>query len=416
MIFCNLSDKYRNLSLSLITLNMRSDKDNRDWQVFFGVPEAFEDMLTSRTDLFLPLAVFFGLLRNEPVDLSEMNVDPYFFRNALAAAKQHQSWHSRLQLFPPEGVVMDDRRRISSEASACFYSGGVDSLFTLFRHTKGNSQNVDAVIDQDLDYALHIFHSRGPISPSEIEIELLVLNTGAQIRDVVFVPVFSNVMTFDDDWKDAYGLVTHGVCLATVLHALAGRIGRGLIGSSDTYGELIPWGSSPITDHLYSSSDLEVIHDGSTYTRVEKTKFISQSSEALSLVNVCDRLEVEFGYLNCSECQKCLRTMVTIDLAGKANAEDCPNFDWTNYSPEKLASVFLHDQGEALKVEEIVAASAGVREDIRLAGEKALRQSKYLRPLANFEKALKSTAFGRKNHQALKRIRRQVYRAIGVKH
>jgi hypothetical protein len=396
---------------------LRSDRDQRRWRVFAGVPEAFGDLLTTRGDLFLPLVMILSLVRKERVDLSAIKVDPVFLRNVFAAIKFMQTWRPKLAALKPANIVIDNRPRKKMQRAAALYSGGVDSLFSLVRHSQGRSKDAGAAIDRDLDYALHVYHGPEPVALDEIERNSADVKRGAERLNVAFIPIFTNMMTFDQDLCDVWGALGHGAGLASVIHLLGGGVGCGLIASSHTYGKLVfPWGSSPVLDPLYSSSDVQIVHDGSTYTRVEKTDAIAQSSDALASINVCDNLVADVGYVNCSACQKCLRTMVTLDLLGKAGPKACSSFDWSRYRPENFGEVFLRSDSEATFAQEIVEASDGVRPDIKAAAERALRRSRMLSPLAKFENTVKRSRFARHRRRALQQMQHGLYQTIGVRH
>ncbi|MBZ9729753.1 hypothetical protein LB467_08625 [Salegentibacter sp. JZCK2] len=55
----------------------------------------------------------------------------------------------------------------------------------------------------------------------------------------------------------------------------------------------------------------------SQYSRVERTKLISQYTETYNYLNVCTEPNENKTFINCSRCYKCLRTQLTLDLLGK---------------------------------------------------------------------------------------------------
>jgi hypothetical protein len=101
--------------------------------------------------------------------------------------------------------------------------------------------------------------------------------------------------------------------LASVALALQGLLSRCLIAASDVYRDLPALGSHPVLDHLWSTERLEIVHDGAAATRTEKVvRHIAPSQLALRNLTVCWRSEA--GH-NCGVCEKCLRTMVALELA-----------------------------------------------------------------------------------------------------
>jgi hypothetical protein len=70
---------------------------------------------------------------------------------------------------------------------------------------------------------------------------------------------------------------------------------------------------------LSSTSGLELISHGAKYTRVEKTLKVAKYSISYENHNVCSKGD---GTNNCSMCSKCLRTLLTLDIAGLINHYD----------------------------------------------------------------------------------------------
>jgi hypothetical protein len=115
------------------------------------------------------------------------------------------------------------------------------------------------------------------------------------------------------NWEDA-----HGAMLASCLHQFSGEFEFGLIASGDPYHELLPpWGSSPVTDHLYSGDGLTVVHDGAGFPRVEKFALISQFPAAMQGLHVCYSGAEQCR--NCGHCNKCLGARVAFMAVGQMN-------------------------------------------------------------------------------------------------
>lgn len=67
-------------------------------------------------------------------------------------------------------------------------------------------------------------------------------------------------------WAD-WGAVGHGAALASLGLALERRYQKLLIPSTHRYDLLAPWGSHPLTDPLLSTRWMEIIHDGTEFSR-----------------------------------------------------------------------------------------------------------------------------------------------------
>ena len=187
-------------------------------------------------------------------------------------------------------------------ATATFFSGGVDSFYTLLTQ--------EATIS-------HVLFIRGYDLSLERD-HRLYATTLAAVRDVAaqlgktMVPVASNirlVLAPFVSWDFA-----HGAALLSVALGLGG-LGRVYVPGTHTRRDSFPWGSHPATDPLWSTEALEVIHDGGNeVTRVQKVQRLAESDVALRHLRVC--FENRYAAYNCGRCGKCLRTMVNLEVAG----------------------------------------------------------------------------------------------------
>jgi hypothetical protein len=175
-----------------------------------------------------------------------------------------------------------------------------------------------------------------------------------------------------------WGLTGHGAAIATIGHMLAPAFECLYIASSVYYGDLFPWGTHPLLDRLWNSEALEFVHDGCEARRVEKIEFIAGFDAALNHLRVCHwGLGLDFereGAFNCGRCDKCIRTMVSLEAAGKLS--QCTSFDRPldsasvgalRVKPEILA--FFYENLEALR-------RRGLRPDLQRALEGCLRRFK----------------------------------------
>src|SRR6185295_5254432 len=118
----------------------------------------------------------------------------------------------------------------------------------------------------------------------------------------------------DLSWPD----LTHAACLAACASSLDRDVGCLLIPSGAPYRfALRPWGSTPLSDPLFSSSRLRVEHDGAQLSRPEKIEYLSTHPVVRSQLRVCWRSQND---QNCGRCAKCFRTMAVLDAIGQLDA------------------------------------------------------------------------------------------------
>lgn len=85
--------------------------------------------------------------------------------------------------------------------------------------------------------------------------------------------------------------------------------------------------TDPVAVHLLSTENTECISSGCQYSRVEKTIKVTEIDLSYKYLNVCMR---NSGVDNCSTCQKCLRTLLTLEIIGQQNLYE-QVFDLSKY-------------------------------------------------------------------------------------
>ena len=131
--------------------------------------------------------------------------------------------------------------------------------------------------------------------------------------DAPVVTVETNLRTLTDTALD-WAAMAHGAGLAGIAHALARGVCEALIPASYSYRDLIPWGSHPLLDPLWSSRRLEIRHHGCGFDRVKKIACLAGVPGAVESLRVC--LKYNRDRFNCGRCNKCLRTMIALRAAG----------------------------------------------------------------------------------------------------
>ena len=104
---------------------------------------------------------------------------------------------------------------------------------------------------------------------------------------------------------------------AAIGHVFSKRLGVLSISSSHDIPNLVPHGSHPLLDPLYSSIDLRIRHEGISLSRFDKIKLISDWDTALQYLRVCNvRKGLQPNRMNCCKCEKCVRTMILLLVLG----------------------------------------------------------------------------------------------------
>jgi hypothetical protein len=189
---------------------------------------------------------------------------------------------------------------------AAFFTSGLDSSYTALKH---RDEITSLVFVEGFD--VNIF------APEKLRREVLDgVRTGAATLGLPLVVVRTDLRHFAQRflrWGDYIG-----TALASVALLLRDSFRKVYIPSSVTYSHLHPIGTNPVTDPLWSTEDMEIVHDGCEANRLEKAEMISaRLPELLRDLRVC-LLNTDHTY-NCVRCTKCVFTMTVLRLAGAAH-------------------------------------------------------------------------------------------------
>lgn len=246
-------------------------------------------------DVFLPPVLLAAMLRGTP-----LTCEAPVSARLLAALPRLQGL---LAGFCPELRVVPvsasaTRTSPSGAGVGTFYSGGIDSCDTLLRHSRELTHMV----------TLHGFEASAS-DPGRGEIGRLAAEVAAEFG-ITLVEVWTNLREallpgFQHFW------ISHGAFLAMAGHALAPRVRRLYVASSNLD---VPLGTHRDIDPLWSGESVEFVHDDSEPTRCGKARNVARHPFLLERLRVCQSGLVPGR--NCGRCDKCVRTLVNLRLAG----------------------------------------------------------------------------------------------------
>jgi len=201
--------------------------------------------------------------------------------------------------FPGAEVVASGlARRQPSGDRAMFFSGGIDSFYTL--------QQRRAELDRLVLVGGFVIPTGDAVRFAEARRWVDAVGREVGLRSSAVEVSLREHKVFDSaPWE-----VTHGGALAAVAHALAPTLSRVYIASSDTPA---PWGSRPHLDPLWSSGAVEIVSDGEP-RKIDKVAKIAHWPLVHRYLRVC---YANLGSsMNCGRCRKCVRTQLMFDLYG----------------------------------------------------------------------------------------------------
>jgi hypothetical protein len=279
------------------------------------------------------------------------------------------TWWPELARVDIDLTPADIDRRPPATRTATFFSGGVDSFYSLLKN-RGGHGSLTAPLT-------HLIFMKGVETP--LEWLKGVAQTETWIREVAAatgtnaIVGETNIRTVlqgpEDNlrWERHY----HGSALAAAALGLSPGFAFVCIPSSFSYNHLVPFGSTPLVDEMFSTERLQVIHDGAEAIRPAKVARIVEWNRELVLSHLRVCIENRSGAKNCGRCKKCVRTAVALralgvwDQAGTFPNKRCEH--WTRVMEgDHLAFVqenlqFVRDRAGDAELIAMITAAIGRR-------------------------------------------------------
>jgi hypothetical protein len=234
---------------------------------------------------------------------AEATVSAQFLQNAQELQEIFATWldeFHQIEIIAPSSKPGNSMQLPSDRGTGSWFSLGVDGFHTLNRHKDSIS---DLVFMHGFDIDVEKHAHRIAVQSA---VEFAAREVGKQL-----ITLQSNARTF----ADAYLWWGHycGSMLGAGGQLLAHQLRRIYWASSATYETFVAFGTNALTDPLFSSETMEVIHDGAEVTRLDKVFALAKDEFALQHLRVCWNMEGTTQ--NCGRCDKCLRTMTALYLA-----------------------------------------------------------------------------------------------------
>lgn len=265
-----------------------------DFRLWFRVPKSIPVSHTG--DPFLAAALLPAMAKGEKLEFdASLPVSPRLLKNLEIFQEVHHCWNPALKVVPIDAVT---KAAVPLNGGAMsFFSGGVDSMFTFL---KRREELTHVVYIQGFDFLVDDESFRTAFE-----------------RNASFVRGFGKTVIPVGTNSNAFGyhhnlsiLLTQGSALASI--ALLLGFPSAYVSSAYSYSQLVPLGSHPLTDPQWSTEGVEIVHEGAEARRVDKVIKIAETPSALANLLVCAHEVVH----NCGKCEKCLRTMIPLQLLG----------------------------------------------------------------------------------------------------
>ena len=264
-----------------------------DFRLWYRFPSSYR--VSAGGDAFLAIALLPAMLAGEALEVDR--AFPVSQRLLESVGRLQEIYHCWNPVFRKVAVRAEaGSASVGNPGIASFFSGGVDGTFTALK----NADITHLVLINGFDFSLE-----PPVFAEAVDRN----RAFAASLGKTLLPLETNFIAFNDTYRVSRNL-SHGSLLGSVALALA--FSRVYIASSRTYDNLIPWGTHPLTDLLFSSEATEIVHDGAEASRSYKTRKIFECEAVGRNLRVC----WQDMNRNCGRCEKCLRTRMALRAMG----------------------------------------------------------------------------------------------------
>jgi hypothetical protein len=315
-------------------------------EIFFGTDEEFSEDFTCNPHAFLVGCLIPAFKHGEKRILIDEEICPELRDNLMTALSWIRNWYylPDQKLLKIEGKKWSKSTPLNkSRKAGMFFSGGVDSLAGL----RYNNLNYPSDHPASIKDALFIY-GQNVESDNRPEIYEKAIRTFSKVVDetgITIVPVYTNIRSLDED-STFFADQFHGAILGAVAHTFVKRLGVVFISATDDIPSLVlqgkgiksckPWGSHPMLDPNYSSTDLRIRHDALHLSRFDKMKIVAGWDAGLQIIKVCGD---NFPGENCGICEKCIRTSLALLALGVLDKTDA--FPLNDISEDHVADYSL---------------------------------------------------------------------------
>jgi hypothetical protein len=296
-----------NLNSIIVSSLIEIESTKEIINLWYEIPDSLE--ISEMSDAFVVAIIFLAMKLKE-----DIYINSKISQKLLYGLKRIQGyfkfWFPELKEILIKNSVCYKKEYISKRNAVAF-SSGVDSLYTVYSHLPINEsmqeyQINDCLFVHGFDFSLN--HKGYDIAKKHYEefceslcLKLIGVKTNFKI-----------IMDKYNSWE-----ISHGLGLASIA-LLINNFYRFYIGSSFPYSNLKPWGSNPFTDSFASTEALDIIHYGADKDRFNKIKVISSWPKSYDYLRVC--WEHPDGIKNCGYCEKCIRTMIALEILNKLDS------------------------------------------------------------------------------------------------
>ncbi|WP_420457522.1 hypothetical protein [Rubrivirga sp.] len=277
-------------------------------EITFEFPEHFRPFVHESADPFAAVMLLPAAHAGEPLEIVPP-ISPRLHFNLPRVLDIWRTWHPEI----PEIAIESEAQPVGpappTGRAASFFSGGVDSFYTLLKRLRPETALpaplTHIVFMQGIENRLE---DAREVDRSQRRVE--------QIAEAVGVECISGMSTLRTFSRLQWETYYFGSGLSSVALSLAGGLDYVCLPSGYSYNHMVPHGSTPLVDEMYSTERLTVVHDGAEVSRAEKLARAVEWNRDLVLDHLRVCIRNKGGDYNCGRCRKCVRTAIPLQIVG----------------------------------------------------------------------------------------------------
>lgn len=319
--------KSNNLESNILTnfLSYQIIVNNNEYNIQIS---SSDRVLLNNMETPLALALPAAMSLSLPIFI-EGSISREYLENINKLMEHYEINYSNFKKVPIKCKSTLDFESIQKKRYGSFFSGGVDSFYTLLKR----SDEIDTLI------VLYGFDIKLKDTEKIKKTKIATRNVAGKLQKqlIEIEGNFTKIITEYCDWITE----GHGFALVSISRALSSIFDIVYIPGTHSVMKQKNWGSSIYTDEQHSDSRLKIIHDSDQNERIEKLMYISDSPLVLENLRVCGDVPYDGNY-NCCKCEKCVRTMLQLWSIGRL--EQCSAFHLT-LSPSLIRNTLITRDG-----------------------------------------------------------------------
>lgn len=315
------------------------DADRPRQEIYFETAEPFAKDLSPNPHSFLVACLLAAVHFGEKRLLINERICPELKDGLINV----MNW-MRLWWYQPSAPLVtiesktkfDGRAETHKPRAGFFFSGGIDAIATLRANRIHFPPSHPLAIKDGL-----IVCGLEVAEPKAFEHVFALVSELADDAGVTLIPVHTNIRSLGPDnvsqfWDVFWVREFMGAAFSSIAHAFANRLSVVSISSDHDIPNIYPFSSHPLINGNYTSSDLRIRLEGVSLSRFEKTRLVAGWDLALRKLRVCNKPQYYTSEkLNCGECEKCVRTMLTLKALGVL--EKATAFPYNDVTEEQIA-------------------------------------------------------------------------------